>query len=1848
MKNIKLSVFVATCLISTSVSAYNMEFKEGWNLVSFPQKQNGTTNIKLDVLKNSLGDAYNSIYSFSNKNNILSKDTSKGINTSGLDLNKGFWIKTTKDINVTMIDGESEPLKINAGWSLIGYNKNQSFNDFKSAIEENGYKYESIYSFANSNGVLSKLTSKGIGNSGITIGQGYWLKIIKSLDKQAIGTTGFNLIAYTDKDLVSGGTTKDVSLMIDDQNVTLKIPTDATKLTVRIENPYGVEVYDNVVSDFSSGATLTGVSLDVTGGESPIGLNTAFYVVAATASGVPFPLIGAEVYTMSDSGEQKLIGTTDGEGRFVATGLTEGTKLYFDMSGYGGSIVTYTGKTAVDYVTLNTSEEKTLDGGYSNDTDITNPSMARILFDKYSENLKIDGQTVGTLYLNKFSPSSNVSGVRLNWSAISDFSSFDGYSVPVDTAGNKIAGKINEGDTTTVRKVVSAISLQAYKGTNSKSRFVGNDTLFSNLDGDGVVESYVYLTNFANGINPAELMASGAPITLYAFDGKSWTQVAGADITLNPIAFKDDTTNNTDSKADKALLKNIKDAKYYIRIKNLKGIQTLVAVTSYKESNLNTYKFAVKVVEADGTPIPNAKVVVAGSLYLTNKDGMASVDFSLPKATSNIPVSVSAPNHYSFGEVISTKDVVASGYEYTTTLQTPPQSAKIYVSVQDEKSNGVAYSDVNIITPAVLSDIKLEDGGIEVGAEVGAKYEWYVKAHDALNSPLKKAIQLLQNSRILAKVGVDSWESLTTNTTNKVTYKELYDKIIKSDGFVSGQVDIGVRVIHDNGLVDQITKTDGNYPVHISTLDLKFNKELLTSNGGNAFFDAMSIHEDYDLESTLLGDVGSQYFDATTASAKDGTMHVEWYGVLKYANESDSLGNSYYYDVNDKQWKVETTLNDSISLNTHDTATAGVLKNLVNTPNSPYLILENRYITFDSIVEYMTNSDIIKALFQTRKDIGADATDEKTIATDGLSVYLIPHITYTHEASDNNVSNWEFGALSWDSDVLKTDGMIAMDYQAHPASILPHNIKMKTSSTGDLAVTNIPLEFGGADNSPDSYLKVKASKDGYLASNMKTVPKFSMDNTATSVLEDVANVSMGVTQRATSTLTTTVKDTNGSLIQNAVVTIPAGTIQEDKYQDVFATTDSTGSASPKVFVGEYLVSVNADGYNAKSTQVVVKEGVNTLEIKMDKVKEGVTITRPIFDSFDISVSGDKLLVQGQIFDTDTGFANATTLLAIVNDEAISIALDETNGEFVSQLQLIQGVNTVEFVASNSLGKFTTKEYYIDYIGELYTLKGSVKTGDTAQSGAIIKVVDEAGEEYYFITDTLGNYVADSIPASGSFSVQAILFKADGSVAVSEIKDVSGESFKDGMTTVDLVLPTTTSTTTFDSPAIVVVDKIDGNEFTDYSTANSYAEVSGRLEDFAGIDAGASAYAEVTNATGTIQTVKIRPNSSGDGVYSYKVSIPLSVGSNSISIIATNPATAKMPKGSITTYPVFIERTEVVSTATKADGILLLTDLFGKSIENATVTAKTLTGDLITIVNSFEVNASTYNNLPVTASVATIAGKLPVGKFINFEVTADGYEKNVKTYKIESANNNFWFVMQNSKIVADETEIEAPVVVNTAPVIEELVAYPTLITQGDNLYIESTVYDAEDDTLTTSWLIDGSVLTSEKYQSFIYPVATDMSTGEHNLTMNVSDGNLSDSKTISFTVEAMASAVTPSMSISSTDGNVSITESTFTINYNATDVDSIQVISTNTNVATVASETTSASSIEVTLLGVVGTTDIIFTPYKENVAGQTQVFHINVYDPDNGGIETPPTVPNIEDNTTLDLSTPPSVPSIPNS
>jgi len=117
------------------------------------------------------------------------------------------------------------------------------------------------------------------------------------------------------------------------------------------------------------------------------------------------------------------------------------------MDGYTSTVVVYTGENAVGYVTLNEAEEKVLDGGYEDDTNSSSPTMDRLLFDKYSETLTINGQAVGTLYLNKFSPSPEIAGARLKWSAVSDFTSFDGSNVPIN--GNiYINGEINKGDKT--------------------------------------------------------------------------------------------------------------------------------------------------------------------------------------------------------------------------------------------------------------------------------------------------------------------------------------------------------------------------------------------------------------------------------------------------------------------------------------------------------------------------------------------------------------------------------------------------------------------------------------------------------------------------------------------------------------------------------------------------------------------------------------------------------------------------------------------------------------------------------------------------------------------------------------------------------------------------------------------------------------------------------------------------------------------------------------------------------------------------------------------------------------------------------------------------------------------------------------------------------------------------------------------------------------------------------------------------------------------------------------------------------------------------------------------------------
>ena len=184
------------------------------------------------------------------------------------------------------------------------------------------------------------------------------------------------------------------------------------------------------------------------------------------------------------------------------------------------------------------------------------------------------------------------------------------------------------------------------------------------------------------------------------------------------------------------------------------------------------------------------------------------------------------------------------------------------------------------------------------------------------------------------------------------------------------------------------------------------------------------------------------------------------------------------------------------------------------------------------------------------------------------------------------------------------------------------------------------------------------------------------------------------------------------------------------------------------------------------------------------------------------------------------------------------------------------------------------------------------------------------------------------------------------------------------------------------------------------------------------------------------------------------------------------------------------------------------------------------------------------NKPPVIDALFVPVKSKVGQTLSLQTSATDPEGNTLTYqwKVVLDGKDIAVTNQNSKLasfivpqnatgkievtmkVSDGTnEIvrkrNIEVVQNNAPRIHLFKVLPTVLKEGKEVQFSAEVSDPEFDALSYTWLYDGEVL--DAFNDKTAGVMTVSNPGEHNLTLQVSDGDKSAEKSETITVQALA-------------------------------------------------------------------------------------------------------------------------------
>jgi len=171
--NIFIVIIVSTFMCQSAQAAYTINLNAGWNLIALPEQPEDTNIIQVT---NSISGKFNSVWAYSAGWTVYDPQNPDFSDLSTMEAGRGYWIAMNEPGSLTGAGtSPSQPVSLNSGWNLVGYNSNATRSVSDSLFSIAG-KYLSVWAYANSlwqvydplNPDFSDLSTMGPGI-------GYWI-----------------------------------------------------------------------------------------------------------------------------------------------------------------------------------------------------------------------------------------------------------------------------------------------------------------------------------------------------------------------------------------------------------------------------------------------------------------------------------------------------------------------------------------------------------------------------------------------------------------------------------------------------------------------------------------------------------------------------------------------------------------------------------------------------------------------------------------------------------------------------------------------------------------------------------------------------------------------------------------------------------------------------------------------------------------------------------------------------------------------------------------------------------------------------------------------------------------------------------------------------------------------------------------------------------------------------------------------------------------------------------------------------------------------------------------------------------------------------------------------------------------------------------------------------------------------------------------------------------------------------------------------------------------------------------------------------------------------------------------
>jgi hypothetical protein len=471
----------------------------------------------------------------------------------------------------------------------------------------------------------------------------------------------------------------------------------------------------------------------------------------------------------------------------------------------------------------------------------------------------------------------------------------------------------------------------------------------------------------------------------------------------------------------------------------------------------------------------------------------------------------------------------------------------------------------------------------------------------------------------------------------------------------------------------------------------------------------------------------------------------------------------------------------------------------VTANNEPYFIhLKTDTFTginFEDLGRALSQNKIFAKLAENMQAIANEANiagtlqnPENSLMKDGFNASVIPTMTVTTNQTAGvgagkviklrKVANIAIGGN--DAPIKDYISLDRVDVDA-PAMTQSEQTT-HSDRVGLYQFSAVPLSYGQM-NVNDSLLRVTADKLGFYEAPVTDVPKFTQDNTATAIREDVQRVDLSMDTKPTYNVEVNVTDTNGNPINNAVVIID-GVMSSNN-------TDLSESQSLQAQEGSDVTFNNVIGGRGSSRIIRVSVPdthyipvIKTLRnLNADKVVNVQLVNADLIADYAPAIS-----VIDSSFNPSNGIATITVDIEDKNDGSTTVKpaqvyvtnngevshanIRQDGSEFTISLPLNVGSNSIVIEAANSKGISDSSPVSFDYNPNIGSVNGVIRgftdnNSDGRVDNTDMLVLDIFDANGMYINTAMpaddGRYVLEDLPAGEQYKLQALEINANGNI-----------------------------------------------------------------------------------------------------------------------------------------------------------------------------------------------------------------------------------------------------------------------------------------------------------------------------------------------------------------------------------------------------------------------------------------------------------------------------------------------------